>query len=134
MSLRVPQTTKQSLLATNVGKCSYVAEAANAIGSTIVGSSFSGSLTLVEMGHIRIGSAGNGQVRLVAQPSAIVGGCEDQGHAVVNLGDQLVGVRRDDREGANPLARTRVPPVNAPIPKGLPSCMAMAYGCLAFCL
>jgi hypothetical protein len=58
VSLRVPQTTKQSLLATNVGKCSYVAEAANAIGSTIVGSSFSDSLTLVEMGHIRIGSAG----------------------------------------------------------------------------
>jgi hypothetical protein len=69
--LRVPQTTKQSLLATNVGKCSYVAEAANAIGSTIVGSSFSGSLTLVEMGHIRIGSAGNGLIRSPGSGSSL---------------------------------------------------------------
>jgi hypothetical protein len=32
------------------------------IGSTIEGSSFSGLLTRVEIGHIRIGSAGNGRI------------------------------------------------------------------------
>ena len=34
----------------------------NSIGSTIEGSSFSGLLTRVEIGHIRIGSAGNGRI------------------------------------------------------------------------
>jgi hypothetical protein len=33
----------------------YAAEVANVIGSTIEGSSFFGLLTLVEIGHIRIG-------------------------------------------------------------------------------
>ena len=51
------------------------------------------------------------RVRLVAQAAGVVGGCEDQGHAVVNLGDQLIGVRCDDREGAHPLAGGRVAPV-----------------------
>ena len=37
--------------------------AANSIGSTIDESSFSGLLTRVEIGHIRIGSAGNGRIR-----------------------------------------------------------------------
>jgi hypothetical protein len=41
----------------------YAAEVANAIGSTIEGSSFSGLLTLVEIGHIRIGSAGYGRIK-----------------------------------------------------------------------
>jgi hypothetical protein len=36
----------------------YAAEVANAIGSMIDGSSFSGLLTRVDIGHIRIGSAG----------------------------------------------------------------------------
>ena len=35
----------------------------NSIGSTIEGSSFSGLLTRAEIGHIRIGSAGNGRIR-----------------------------------------------------------------------
>jgi hypothetical protein len=38
----------------------------NSIGSTIEGSSFSGLLTRVEIGHIRIGSAGNGRVEAAA--------------------------------------------------------------------
>jgi hypothetical protein len=42
----------------------HVGQAAdNSIGSTIVGSSFSGLLTRVEIGHMRIGSAGNGRIR-----------------------------------------------------------------------
>jgi len=36
---------------------------ANSIGSTIEGLSFSGLLTRVEIGHIRIGSAGNGRIK-----------------------------------------------------------------------
>ena len=35
----------------------------NSIGSTIEGSSFSGLLTRVEIGHIRIGSAGSGRIK-----------------------------------------------------------------------
>jgi hypothetical protein len=41
----------------------YAAEFANSIGSTIEGSSFSGLLTRVENGHIRIGFAGKGLIR-----------------------------------------------------------------------
>jgi hypothetical protein len=41
----------------------YAAEVANSIGSTIEGLSFSGLLTRVEIGHIRIGSAGNGRIK-----------------------------------------------------------------------
>jgi hypothetical protein len=41
----------------------YAAEVANAIGSTIKGSSFSGLLTLALIGHIRMGSAGNGRIK-----------------------------------------------------------------------
>jgi hypothetical protein len=41
----------------------YAASAASWIGSTIAGSSFSGLLTRVEIGHIRIGSAGYGCIR-----------------------------------------------------------------------
>ena len=41
----------------------YAAEVANSIGSTIEGSSFSGLLTRVEIGHIRMGSAGNGRIK-----------------------------------------------------------------------
>jgi hypothetical protein len=33
------------------------------IGSMIEGSSFSGLLTRVEIGHIRMGSAGNGRIK-----------------------------------------------------------------------
>jgi hypothetical protein len=43
----------------------------NSIGSTIEGSSFSGLLTLVEIGHIRIGSAGNGLIRSPGSGSSL---------------------------------------------------------------
>jgi hypothetical protein len=46
-----------------VAQFNYAAEVANAIGSTIKGSSFSSLLTLVEIGHIRMGSAGNGRIK-----------------------------------------------------------------------
>ena len=48
---------------------------------------------------------------LVAQPADIVSRREDQRHAVVNYADQLVGVGRDDCEGAYPLAGSLVFPV-----------------------
>jgi hypothetical protein len=41
----------------------YAASLANSIGSTIDGSSFSGLLTRVEIGHIRISPEGNGRIR-----------------------------------------------------------------------
>jgi hypothetical protein len=41
------------------------------IGSTIEGSSFSGLLTRVEIGHIRIGSAGNGLIRSPGSGSSL---------------------------------------------------------------
>jgi hypothetical protein len=42
------------------------------IGSTIDGSSFSGLLTRVEIGHIRIGPAGAG-VWLFTKPTDVIG-------------------------------------------------------------
>ena len=68
------------------------------------------------------------RVRLVAQPARVVTRCVDERHAIVNLGNQLIGVRRDDREGAHPFAGSRVLPIlhNPPMPNGLPSFMAMA--------
>jgi hypothetical protein len=44
------------------------------MGSTIEGSSFSGLLTRVEIGHIRIGSAGNGRIRSLGFGSSLTGG------------------------------------------------------------
>jgi hypothetical protein len=49
----------------------YAAEFADSIGSTIEGSSFSGLLTRVEIGHIRIGSAGNGLIRSPGSGSSL---------------------------------------------------------------
>jgi hypothetical protein len=40
-----------------------MASVVNSIGPTIVGSSFSGLLTRVEIGHIRSGSAGKGRIK-----------------------------------------------------------------------
>jgi hypothetical protein len=84
----------------------YSSHAADSsIGSTIDGSSFSGLLTRVEIGHIRIGSAGNGtRISLLPEPADVITGREDQWHPVVDFGDQFVGVRRDDRESPYPLA------------------------------
>ena len=55
------------------------------MGSTIDGSSFSGLLTRVEIGHIRIGSAGNGRIKsrgsgINAEPTSVVAGGQDQRH------------------------------------------------------
>jgi hypothetical protein len=52
-------------------RLNYAAEVANAICSTIEGSSFSGLLTLVEIGHIRIGSAENGLIKSPGSGSSL---------------------------------------------------------------
>jgi hypothetical protein len=41
----------------------YTVVLTNSIGSTIEGSSLSGLLTRVEIGHIRMGSARNGRIK-----------------------------------------------------------------------
>ena len=50
-------------------------------------------------------------VGLVAQPAGIIARRQDQRHAIVDFGHQLVCVRRDHRECANPLSRSRFFPV-----------------------
>jgi hypothetical protein len=50
-----------SIMEPGTSRALYAAD--NSIGSRIEGSSFSGLLTRVEIGHIRIGSAGNGPIR-----------------------------------------------------------------------
>jgi hypothetical protein len=67
-----------------------------------------GLLTRVEIGHIRIGSAGNGCINSPGQVRRSATGCSrgvrGSGACGCEFGYQLVGVRHDDREGANPLA------------------------------
>jgi hypothetical protein len=47
----------------NAHELSYAASVAGSTGSTMDGSSFSGLLTRVEIGHMRIGSAGKGRIK-----------------------------------------------------------------------
>jgi hypothetical protein len=49
----------------------YAASGASSIGSTIEASSFSGLLTRVEIGHIRIRSAGNGRINSLGTGSLL---------------------------------------------------------------
>jgi len=49
----------------------YAAEVANSMGSTIEGSSFSGLLTRVEIGHIRILPAGKGRINSCGSGSSL---------------------------------------------------------------
>jgi hypothetical protein len=68
----------------------YAAEVANAIGSTMEASSFSGLLTLVEIGQIRIGSAGNDritseQMATSARICASAGRKQCQGHGSTKI-------------------------------------------------
>jgi hypothetical protein len=53
---------RAKIVATPHGR-SYAASVASSVGSRIEGSSFSGLLTRVEIGHIRIRSAGKGRIR-----------------------------------------------------------------------
>jgi hypothetical protein len=48
----------------------YAAVVVNSTGSTIDGSSFSGLLTHVDIGHIRISSAGKGRIRSAGSGSS----------------------------------------------------------------
>jgi hypothetical protein len=88
---------------------------ASSIGSTIEGSSFSGLLTRVEIGHIRIKSEGNGRIksriRLLAEPAGIISRRENDRHSVMDIGYQPISIGGDDRKRADPLARTRLLPV-----------------------
>ena len=52
-------------------RSAYAAEVANSIGSTIEGSSFSGLLTRVEIGHIRMASAGKGRINSCGSGSSL---------------------------------------------------------------
>jgi hypothetical protein len=70
-------------------KSAYAASGASSIGSTIEGSSFSGLLTRVEIGHICMSPAGNGHIKshgvgLVAQPASIVAGRQDRRHPIMD--------------------------------------------------
>ena len=51
------------------------------------------------------------RVRLVAEPTKIIGTSEDQWHAIMDLGDHLISVGSDDREGSHPLAGSRLLPI-----------------------
>jgi hypothetical protein len=63
----------------------------SSIGSTIEGSSFSGLFTRVEIGHIRISSAGKphqvARIRLLAEPARVVARSQNERHAVMDLCD-----------------------------------------------
>jgi hypothetical protein len=93
---------------------------------------FSGLLTRVEIGHTRITSTGKShqltRIGFVAKPARIVGWRQNKRHTVMDVGNQLIGIRGDDREGPNPFARCRLLPVlQMPAsPNGAPSFMAMA--------
>ena len=70
------------------------------MGSTIEGSSFSGLLTRVDIGHIRIGPDGNGRI---AHPAGVVVGREDERHARAKIshpasGETFVTVLIDGKE------------------------------------
>src|SRR6516165_2479249 len=64
----------------------YAASLANWTGSTIEGSSFSGLLTRVEIGHIRIRPAGNGRIRSRGSGSSL-------SHRVYFPGANIAGIR-----------------------------------------
>src|SRR6266568_9550729 len=81
----------------------YAASGASSIGSTIEGSSFSGLLTRVEIGHIRIRPARNCRIRSCGSGSSLSQraqslGANDDRHAVMDLGNQLIGISGDDYE------------------------------------
>src|SRR5437660_1722047 len=48
---------------------------------------------------------------LLAKPAGIITRRQNDRHAVVDVGDQLIGIRGDDRKGPNPFARSRLFPV-----------------------
>jgi hypothetical protein len=82
----------------------------------IEGSSFSGLLTRVEIGHIRISSAWERlhqvmRIRLFAKPARIITGREDDWHPVMDVRDQLIGVGSDDSEGPYPFPGSGLLPV-----------------------
>jgi len=51
------------------------------------------------------------RVGLITQPTGVIGGREDERHAIMDFGYQFIGIGRDDRESANPLACAWVFPV-----------------------
>jgi len=103
----------------------------SSIGSTIDGSSFSGLLTRVDIGHIRIRSAGNGPhrvagVALVTEPADVILRREYEWHPVVNFSHQFIGIGRDNREVLihSPVAGSFQFSHRPPMPNGLSAFMA----------
>jgi hypothetical protein len=70
-AVKVSKVNAATRTAPKTWERNYAAEVANTTGSTIEGSSFSGLLTRVEIGHIRIGSAGNGRIRSPGSGSSL---------------------------------------------------------------
>src|SRR5262245_55479782 len=119
---------------------SDAASIAGSTGSTIEASSFSGLLTRVEIGHIRIGSAGEGRIR-----SRGSGSCPSQ--RTKSPGARMTGIRSwmsaiSSFESVVMMANVRIHSPEAGSfqfsqiparPNGEPSFIAIAYGCLALC-
>jgi hypothetical protein len=51
------------------------------------------------------------RVRFFTKPAGVIGRCEDDRLAIMDVGDQLVGIRGDDGEGSDPFARSGFFPV-----------------------
>src|SRR6516225_11461802 len=50
-------------------------------------------------------------VRLLAEPTGVIAGCQDDWHPVMNVGHQLIGIGGDNCKSPNPFARSRLLPV-----------------------
>ena len=51
------------------------------------------------------------RVWLLAQPARVIIRCQYDRHAVMDFGNESVGIGRDDRKGTHPFARRRLLPV-----------------------
>jgi hypothetical protein len=83
------------------------------MASKIDGSSFSGLFTRVEIGHIRIGPAGNGRIKSRGsssspKPTSVIARRKDQRHPVMDFRHQFVRVDVDNRERPTPFAGNRL--------------------------
>ena len=118
----------------------YAASVAGSTGSTIDGSSFSGLLTRVEMGHMVIGSARRPhqvtRVRLLSQPTGVIGRCANDGlrlwmSATSSL-NSVVMMSANVRIHSPEVCSFQLSQIPAR-PNGAPSVRSIAYGCFALC-
>jgi hypothetical protein len=86
----------------------YAASLVSSTGSTIEGSSFSGLLTRVEIGHIRIRLAGNARIKSRGSGSSLNERAQSPGashwHAIMDVGHHLVGIGGDHGKRPDPIA------------------------------